>query len=580
MKWAVQTRRMLWGLVIAAIWRQARAADSGGEPEYPLVLRGGVVIDGTGAPARRADVAVAADRIVAIGDLGAARGRTELDASGLVVAPGFINSLSWATESIIEDPRAESDVRQGVTLEVFGEGLSMGPLNPAMKADLRCRQGQRRYPVDWNTLGEYLEFLEKRGVATNVASLVGATTVRVHELGHAGRAPTPRELGRMQDLVSTAMREGALGVGSALIYAPAAFAAPEELRALACAAAAHGGGYFSHLRSESGRLLEAVDELLGVARATRQHASIYHLKAAGREAWPLLDAAIARIESAQAEGLDVGANMYPYVAAASGLDATMPPWVQEGGQEEWLRRLRDPAVRASVVAEIDAPGGWESLYAAAGSAAGVRLLGFRTPALRHLTGRTLEAVARERGCSPAEAIVDLVLADESRVNAAYFMMSEENVRRQLALPWVTLCSDEEALAPRGGFLRQAPHPRAYGAFARFLGHYVRDLGLLSLEEAIRRITSLPARNFRLADRGVLRPGACADVVAFDPARVQDLATYDDPHRFAAGMVHVVVNGQPVLRDGRMTDARPGRFVRGPGWRGEALAGAPLSRAAG
>lgn len=580
MKWLARSRRMLWGLVIAAVWRHARANEGGGEPPYPLVLRGGQVIDGTGAPARRADVAVAADRIVAVGDLGGARGRTELDATGLVVAPGFINSLSWATESIIEDPRAESDVRQGVTLEVFGEGWSMGPLSAAMKADLRRRQGQRRYPVDWSTLGEYLEFLEKRGVAINVASLVGATTVRVHELGHARRAPTPRELGRMQELVRGAMREGALGVGSALIYAPAAFAAPDELRALACAAAEHGGGYFSHLRSESGRLLEAVDELVEVARVTRARAEIYHFKAAGRDAWPLLEAAIARVESAQAEGLDVGANMYPYVAAASGLDAAMPPWVQEGGPEAWLQRLRDPSIRASVIAEIEAPGGWESLFAAAGSAAGVRLLGFRNPALQPLTGLTLDDVARQRGCSPAAAIVDLVLEDESRVNAAYFMMSEDNVRRQLALPWVSVCSDEEALAPRGGFLRQAPHPRAYGAFARFLGHYTRDLALLPLEEAIRRLTSLPARNFRLRDRGVLRPGACADLVAFDPARVRDLATFEHPHRFAAGMEHVVVNGQPVLRDGRMTDARPGRFVRGPGWRGDAGAGAPLSRAAG
>lgn len=456
----------------------------------------------------------------------------------------------------------------------------MGPLNAAMKDGLRRRQGDRRYPVDWNSLGEYLEFLEKRGVATNVASLVGATTVRVHELGHASRAPTPRQLARMQELVRTAMREGALGVGSALIYAPAAFAAPGELLALACAAAEHGGGYFSHLRSESGGLLAAVDELVAVARATRARAEVFHLKAAGREAWPLLDEAVRRLQSARAEGLDVGANMYPYVAAASGLDAAMPPWVQEGGHEEWLGRLREPAVRARVVAEIEAPGGWESLYAAAGSAEGVRLLGFRNPDLRHLTGLTLGEVARRRGCSPAEAIVDLVLQDDSRVNAAYFLMSEDNVRRQLALPWVSLCSDEEALAPRGAFLRQAPHPRAYGAFARFLGHYVRDLGLLPLEEAIRRLTALPARNFRLRDRGVLRPGACADVVAFDPAAIADLATFDQPHRLAEGMQHVVVNGQPVLRDGRMTGARPGRFVRGPGWRGEPEAGSALPQAAG
>jgi N-acyl-D-amino-acid deacylase len=384
----------------------------------------------------------------------------------------------------------------------------------------------------------------------------------------------------MQGLVRAAMREGALGLGSALIYAPAAFAAPEELRALAGAAAEYGGGYFSHLRSESGALLEAIDELVAVARTTRARAEVFHLKAAGRDAWPLLGEAIRRLESAQAEGLDVGANMYPYVAAASGLDAAMPPWTQEGGHREWLLRLRDPEIRARVIAEIDAPGGWESLYAAAGAATSVRLLGFRNPDLQHLTGLTLDEVARRRGCSPAAAMVDLVLEDESRVNAAYFMMSEDNVRRQIALPWVTLCSDEEALAPRGGFLRQAPHPRAYGAFARFLGHYVRDLGLVSLEEAVRRLTSLPARNFRLRDRGELRSGAYADLVVFDPDRVADLATFDHPHRFATGMQHVVVNGQPVLRDGRMTGARPGRFVRGPGWWADAESGGALPQAAG
>jgi N-acyl-D-amino-acid deacylase len=379
------------------------------------------------------------------------------------------------------------------------------------------------------------------------------------------------------------MREGALGVGSALIYAPAVFAGPAELEALALAAAEYGGGYISHLRSESGRLLEAIDELIAIARATGQHAEIYHLKAAGARAWPLMAAAIARIEAARAEGLDVSANMYPYLAGASGLDAAMPPWVQEGGHGAWLARLRDPVLRRQVVAQIAHPEPeWESLYAAAGSAGNVRMLGFHSPALQAYTGLTLAEVARRRGQSPEEAMVDLVLEDNSRVNVAYFMMDEATVRRQLALPWVSLCSDEESMAPRGAFLRQTPHPRAYGAFARFLGHYVRDEKIVGLAEAIRRLTSLPARNLRLRERGAIRTGWFADLVVFDPARIADRATYADPHQFATGVEHVVVNGQLALRDGRLTGARPGRVVRGPGWKGAAAPPEPatLPRAAG
>lgn len=565
MKALRRVRQAFWGLVFAALWRRIRDSGDTPPPAFSLILRGGTVHDGTGAPPIVADIGIVRDRIAAIGDLGWMRARTELDVSGLAVAPGFINSLSWATESLIEDPAAESDLRQGVTLEVFGEGLSMGPLNAQMRSDLRARRRESRYPVDWHTLGEYLEFLEKRGVAVNVASLVGATTLRIHELGHADRAPTARELARMQELVRVAMSEGALGVGSSLIYAPASFARPAELRALALAAAESGGGYFSHLRSESTRLLEAIDELIDIARATRAHAEIWHFKAAGRCNWPLLEAAIERIEHAREEGLDVSANVYPYLAGASGFDAAMPPWVQEGGQARWLERLRDPDIRAQVVKEIAEPSpSWESLYAAAGSAENVRLLGFRHAHLQSLCGQTLAEVAAARGCTPEQAIVDLVLEDESRIHAAYFMMSEDNLQRLLRLPWVSLCSDEEALAPRGAFLQHAPHPRAYGAFARFLGHYSRDLGLVPLTEAIRRLTSLPAANLRLGDRGVLRAGAMADLVAFDARAVRDLATYAQPHQFASGMRHVIVNGQLALRDGVPTGARAGRVVRGPG----------------
>jgi N-acyl-D-amino-acid deacylase len=586
MKWLRQTRNLFWGAVFAALWRRAREGASVDPSAYNLLLRGGLVYDGSGAPPFVADVGIVQDRIVAIGDLAPLRGRQEIDATGFAVAPGFINMLSWATESLIADPSSESDLRQGVTLEVFGEGVSMGPLNAAMRDDLRLRQGDRRFDVDWTSLGEYLEFLEKRGVSTNVASFVGATSLRIHELGHAARAPTARELARMAELVRQAMREGALGVGSALIYAPAVFAAPAELEALALAAAEYGGGYISHLRSESGRLLEALDELIAIARLTGQHAEVYHLKAAGASSWPLMAQAIARIEAARAEGLDVSANMYPYVAGASGLDASMPPWVQADGHGAWLARLRDPALRQRILAEIAAPSPqWESLYAAAGSADNVRLLGFHSPALRHCTGLTLGELARRRGQPPEQVMIDLVLEDRSRVNVAYFMMDEANVRRQLALPWVSLCSDEESLAPRGAFLRQTPHPRAYGAFARFLGHYVRDERLVDLADAIRRLTSLPARNLRLKDRGELRPGAFADLALFDPARIADRATWAQPHQFAAGVEHVIVNGQPVLRDGRLTGARPGRVVRGPGWKGAVPSGrgaaAPgLPRAAG
>ena len=565
MKSLRRIRQAFWGLVFAALWRRVRDAGAVPPPAFSVLIRGGRIYDGSGGAPIEADVGLVGDRIAAIGDLGWMRGRTEIDASGLAVAPGFINSLSWATESIIEDPTAESDLRQGVTLEVFGEGLSMGPLNPEMRRELRLRRGESRYPMDWHSLGEYLEFLEKRGIVPNVASLVGATTVRIHELGHSNRAPTAAELVRMQDLVRTAMSEGALGVGSSLIYAPAAFAGHDELRALALAAAEYGGAYYSHLRSESRHLVSAVEELIDIARATRTHAEIWHFKAAGRDNWPLLAAAIDRIEAARAEGLDVGANVYPYLAGASGFDAAMPPWVQEGGHAQWLERLRDPDIRRQVVKEIESmQPEWESLYAAAGSAENVRLLGFRHAALQEYCGLTLAEVAKKRGRTAAETIVDLVLEDDSRVHAAYFMMSEDNLRRLMKVPWVGICSDEEALAPRGAFLQHSPHPRAYGAFARFLGHYVRDEGLLGLAEAIRRLTSLPAGNFRLADRGVLRAGAYADVVVFDPEQVRDLATYARPHQFAVGMRHVVINGQLALRDGVPTGARPGRFVRGPG----------------
>ena len=545
------------------------ASAAAGAAEYAdVIIRGGTVYDGSGKPGRVADVAIKGDRILAIGNLRGREAAQVVDAKGLAVSPGFINMLSWATASLLVDPRSQSDIRQGVTLEVMGEGDSMGPLSDAMKADDLKHQADEKYAIEWTTLGEYLEHLEKRKVATNVASFVGATTVRVHELGFADRAPTAAELVRMQDLVRQAMREGAMGVGSALIYAPASYSKTPELKALALAAAETGGGYISHMRSEGNRLLEGIDEVLDIARTTHQHAEIYHFKVAGESNWPKVDAAIARVEAARASGLDVSANMYTYTAGATGLDAANPPWVQEGGLDAWVARLKDPATRARVLADMKNPKpNWENLMLAAGSPDRVLLIGFRTEKLKPYTGKTLAEVARLRGKSPEETALDLIVEDNYRVDTAYFLMSEQNVIRQLKLPWVSLGSDEESLAPEGIFLEHNPHPRAYGNVARFLGHYVREEHVATLADAIRRITSLPARNLRLKQRGMLVPGYYADVVVFDPDKIIDHATFDKPHQYATGVVDVFVNGEQVLRDGEHTGALPGRVVRGPGWSG-------------
>jgi N-acyl-D-amino-acid deacylase len=537
-------------------------------PRYDVVIRGGTVYDGAGGPPVAADVAINGDSIVAVGDLARARGRLEVDATGLAVAPGFINMLSWATESLLEDGRAQSDIRQGVTLEVFGEGESMGPLSERMKQEMLAQQGDIRYAIEWTTLGEYLEYLERRGVSTNVASFVGATTVRIHEVGFDDRAPTPEELGRMRDLVRQAMEQGALGVGSSLIYAPAFYAKTPELIALARVAGEHGGMYISHLRSEGNRLLEAVEELVTVAREAHLPAEIYHLKAAGQDNWDKMDSVIALVEAARASGLRITADMYTYPAGATGLDAAMPPWAQEGGLDAWVERLRDPATRTRVAREMRTPTNeWENLYLAAGSPERVLLVGFRQDSLKPLTGQTLAEVAALRGTSPEVTAMDLVVADHSRVGTVYFLMSEDNIRKQLTLPWLSFGSDAAAPASEGVFLKSNPHPRAYGNFARVLGKYVRDEDVLPLEEAVRRLTSLPATNLGLRRRGVLNAGYFADVVVFDPAGVRDHATFDRPHQYATGVRHVFVNGTQVLRDGEHTGARPGRVVRGPGWIG-------------
>lgn len=535
---------------------------------YDVLIRGGTILDGSGSAPFAGDVAIRGDTIEAVGPrLADARGSIEVDADGMAVAPGFINMLSWATESLIEDGRSQSDTRQGVTLEVFGEGRSMGPLNETMKHETLERQSDIRYAIAWTTLGEYLDYLAARGVSCNVASFVGATTVRVHEVGYADRPPTADELDRMRQLVRQAMEEGALGVGSSLIYAPAFYAQTDELVALMQAAAEYGGMYISHVRSEGGRFLEAIDELIDIARRSGAPAEIYHLKASGAANWSRLDAAIERIEAARAEGLRITADMYSYTAGSTGLSATMPPWVQEGGHRAWVERLKDPAIRARVRQAMNTPtDAWENMLLLAGSPDNVLLVGFKNDALKPLTGRTVAEVAAERGTSPEDTIIDLVIEDDSRVSAVYFTMSEDNVRRQLRLPWVSFGSDAASLAPEGVFLRSSSHPRAYGNVARLLGQYVRDEQVISLEQAVHRLAALPAENLKLDRRGRLAAGYFADVVVFDPARIRDTATYAQPHSYAEGVRDVLVNGVPVLRDGEHTNARPGRVIRGPGWR--------------
>lgn len=533
---------------------------------YDVIIRGGTVYDGKGAPGTVADVALNGDRIARIGDLAKAKARIyEVDARGKAVSPGFINMLSWATESLIADGRGLSDLKQGVTLEVFGEGSSMGPLNARMKRDRR-RSMRRRRPVQWTTLAGYLQWLARKGVSMNVASFVGATTLRIHEIGHADRPATETELKRMQALVRHEMQQGALGVGSSLIYAPAFYAKTGELIALCKAAAPYGGMYISHLRSEGNRLLEALDELITIARESGVRAEVYHLKAAGKDNWGKLDAVIEKIEEARKQGLAVTANMYTYTAAATGLDAAMPPWVQEGGDKEWNARLRDPAIRARVAEEMRTPtDAWENLLMGSG-ADGTLLLGFRNPALRGYVGKTLTEVARERGVTPEEAAMDLVAEDGSRVSVAYVLMSEENVKREVALPWMSFGSDAQAMTADSNNTN-GTHPRGYGNFARLLGKYVREERVIPLEEAVRRLSGLPAENLRLHRRGLLKAGYYADVVVFDPATVSDRSTFERPHEYATGVAHVWVNGRRVLSDGEPTGTKSGRFVRGPGYKG-------------
>jgi len=547
-------------LAAASIAVLTACATTPSQPTYDIVIRNGMIYDGSGGEAMRGDLAIRGDRIAAVGTVNG-RGKTEINAHGMAIAPGLINIMSQAQETLIADGRAMSDIKQGVTLEIFGEGESMGPLTPAMKDEIRQYQGDIKYDVEWTTLGEYLQWLTKRGVSPNVASFIGAATPRVYVLGRANRAPTAAELEQMRMVVRHAMEEGAFGVASALIYAPGAYAATDELVELCKAAAPYGGMYISHMRSEGNRLLEAVDELIAIARDAHVPAEIYHLKAAGEKNWTKMDDVIRRVETARASGVRITADMYTYTAGATGLDAAMPTWVQEGGLEAWRKRLQDPATRARVIQEMRTPSDqWENLLMLTGSTDRVLLVGFRSDRLKPLTGKTLGEVARMRGVSPEDAAIDLVIEDDSRIETIYFLMSDDNIRKQIRQPWVSFGSDAGAPAAEGVFLKSHAHPRAYGNFANLLGKYVRQEHVISLPEAIRRMTSLVAGNLSIANRGLLKAGYYADVTIFDPQTIAARATYENPHQYAVGVAHVFVNGVQVLRDGEHTGAKPGRVV--------------------
>jgi N-acyl-D-amino-acid deacylase len=536
-------------------------------PEFDIVIKNGTVYDGSGADPLQTDVAITGDRIATVGSVEPERGKRVIDASGLAVAPGFVNMLSWSNESLIADGRSQGEIRQGVTTEILGEGNSMGPLSPAMKARYQAMQGDIRYEISWTSLSDYLRFLEKKGVAPNVASFIGAATLREYAVGLEDKDPTPEQMELMRKLVRQEMANGALGVSTALIYPPGSYAKTAEIVELCKVASEYQGKYISHLRSEADRLVEAVDEFLRIAGEASIPAEIYHLKAAGEANWPKMDRVIEMVEQARGEGLHITADMYTYTAGSTGLEACVPPWAQSGGPEAMRARFKDPAQRRRILQEIKAPAGdWENFYRLVGSPERILLVSFGTEALKPLQGKTLAEVAAMRGKDPAETVLDLLSEDTIGIGAVYFLMSEDNVRKQLKLPWVSFCSDAASMAPEGVFLKASTHPRAYGNFARLLGRYVRDEKLISLSEAIRRLSNLPAQNLGLEGRGLLKPGKFADVVVFDPQTIADQATYEQPHQYAVGMKYVLVNGRVVIDNGEHTGALPGRALWGPGKR--------------
>ena len=535
--------------------------------DYSVVIRGGMIYDGSGSAPYVGDVALKDDRIAYLGPHAPGRAARVVDATGKAVSPGFINMLSQAQESLIADGRGMSDTMQGVTLEVTGEGSSMGPLTPAMKRLQIKRQGDIKYPIRWTTLGQYLGHMQRKGITPNFASFVGAATVRVHELGEKDVQPTPAQLNRMRALVRQAMKEGAMGVSSSLIYAPDNFARTPELIALATEAGKCGGMYISHIRDEGPKLLEAIDELIQISRQSGAPAEIYHFKQAGLGNWGKIDGAIAKVNDARASGLRITADMYTYPASSTGLDAAFPTWMQDGGLEAWVKRLRNPAERERAIAEMKSVKGTENAKLVVDDPDKVLLVGFKTEKLKPLTGKTLGEVARQRGKPPAEVAADLIVEDGTRIEVVYFSMNPANVQREVGLPWMSFDSDASSQAPEGVFLKSSTHPRAYGNFARLLGKYVRDEKAATLPDAIRRLTSLPATNLALRQIGWLKRGYYADVVVFDPATIHDNATFEKPKQFASGVDDVFINGVQVLKGGKHTGAKPGRFVRGPGWTG-------------
>jgi len=531
-----------------------------------VIIENGTIYDGTGNRPFKGSVAIKGDKIVYVGSPKSFQAKTIIDATDQAISPGFINMLSWGVETLIEDGKSQSDIRQGVTLEVFGEGMSWGPLNQEMKVDLMKKQGDIQYEIPWNTLGEYLQFLEKKGVSTNIASFIGATTLRINAVGYEDRKPNPKELKLMTDLVHQGMKEGALGIGSSLIYAPAFYSSTEELIEICKIAAQYDGMYISHMRSEGNKILESVDELITIAEEAGIRSEIYHLKLSGKKNWGKLDAVIQKIDSARAAGLDITTDMYNYTAGATGLDASMPPWVQEGGLDKWIERLKKPSIKKRVIKEMQTDTDqWENLMRAAESADKLILVGFKNDSLKYLTGKTLDEVSKIRGKSPEETAIDLVIQDGSRVGTVYFLMSEENVKRQIKLPYMSFGSDAGSIATEGVFLKSSTHPRAFGNFARLLGKYVRDEKIISLEEAIYKLSGLPASNLKINNRGTLKINNYADVVVFDPESIQDFATFDNPMQYAIGINHVFVNGSHVLKNGDHTGVLAGKFVKGPGY---------------
>ena len=561
-------RNFLWlAAFLTIVFTMFAKPPSSSTPEgnFDVIIRNGTVYDGTGAEPRKSDIAIRADRIAGIGDFKSAKANTIIDAKGLVVAPGFINMLSWSTESLIQDGRSQSEIRQGVTTEIMGEGESMGPVNDRVREEKIREQTDIKYDIPWNTLAEYLEYLEKRGVSCNVASFIGATTIREYVIGNDDKQPTPEQLDEMRELVRKEMEAGALGIGTSLIYPPAFYAKTEELIELCKVAAKYQGKYISHMRSEGNQLFAALDELLRIAREANIPAELYHIKAAGKKNWPKEDELLTRIERAQKDGLKITADMYTYTAAGTGLDACLPPWTEDGGYPALFKRLRDPATREKIKAEVQVDSDkWENLYLMAGSPDKILLVGFKSEKLKPLTGKTLAEVAKMRGKDPIDTAMDLIAEDESRISTVYYLMSEENVKKELRKPWISFGSDEASQAPEPPFTKSNPHPRAYGNFVRVLGKYARDEKVLSLSDAIHRLSGLPATNLGLDHRGFLKEGMFADVVVFDPATITDHATFEKPHQYATGMKHVFVNGMQVIKDGEHTGAKPGRALWGPG----------------